>query len=568
VFHACPAARWLVCARPRSASGSLILLAVGCAALLAAAWPRPAAGEERPLREIIDAEIEAAWKKRGITPAPPADDAVFLRRVHLDLVGTIPTYDETKVFLDDRSPDKRARLVDRLLEDPRYAQHQADVWDMVLFGRNPPGYETNKRPGFQKWLREQFARNVPYDEWVGQILKAEGNSVDDGPPMYFVQYKRAPEDATQAITQQFLGVQLQCARCHDHPFEDWSQRDFYGMASFLARLEVVSVGKKDSLTMYAIGEANTGDVLFSGPAIDQVPGTKGEPIKPKFLHGDMLEEPPLPADYKEAKSSGGAKFEEGKIPPPPYFSRKNQLAEWITAVDNPYFARAVANRVWGQYLGRGLVHPVDNMSEANEPSHPELLRALARAMVERKFDLKAYIRELVNSRAYQLGPGGATSEALPQWFERARVRPLSAEELLESWRVATGYDAAGRGTQSGGKERFHGVTWDYMVRYFGTPSNGAGDFQGGLHEHLYLNNGELPRLIVSDKGSLVDAMMNSAEGWPERVDRLYLSILNRPPREEEREKFVAYLTADKDPAERVKEAIWTLLTCSEYRFNH
>src|SRR5262249_31524901 len=163
---------------------------------------------------------------------------------------------------------------------------------------------------------------------------------------------------------------------------------------------------------------------------------------------------------------------------------------------NPYFARAVANRLWAQFMGRGLVHPVDNMSESNRPSHPELLDACAAAVNEYGFDLKRYIRELCNSQAYQLSSIGAVENALPRWFEQARVRPLSAEELLESWRVATGFDHVARKPtgETGRKARFQGVTWDYMVRFFGQPTNGTGNFQGGIQEHLYLNNGELYRL--------------------------------------------------------------------------
>ncbi|MCA9248150.1 MAG: DUF1549 domain-containing protein, partial [Planctomycetales bacterium] len=210
------------------------------------------------LREIIDAQIAQQWREGKITPARPADDATFLRRVYLDLCGTIPTAAEARAFLEDAQADKRATLVERLLVDPRFARHQADIWDMIYFGREPPGYMTQQRSGFQRWLSERFAKNTPYDEVARAILRAEGNSVDDGAPMFFVQYKNQPEDATEKITQTFLGVQLQCARCHDHPFETWSQIDFYGTAAFFARLDVVDVGKKDNETQWAIGEKNIG----------------------------------------------------------------------------------------------------------------------------------------------------------------------------------------------------------------------------------------------------------------------------------------------------------------------
>lgn len=516
------------------------------------------------LRVEIDRHIEQAWRDHDVQPAERASDAEFQRRLYLDLLGMIPADHEAVAFLDDSDSAKRQKLIDRLLNDPRFARHQTEVWDQVLFGRNPPGYGTDRREGFQSWLRKQFEQNTPYDQWVKAILVAEGNSVDDGAPMFLVQYRNQPEDATEAVTQKFLGVQLQCARCHDHPFESWTQLDFYGMAAFFARLQVVEVGKKNNLAMYAIGEKNRGDVLFTGPVTEQEVGKKGEPVKPKFLQGEPLQEPELPADFREDRS-----FPNGKMPTQPQFSRKDQLANWIVRNDNPYFARAVANRVWAQFLGRGIVHPVDSMSESNAPSHPELLDTLTAALVEYRFDLKRYIRELVSSRTYQLSGGGKVEAAMPQWFERARTRPLTAEELLDSWRVAVGYEgieqASGRKPSD---DRYAPLGAGYLMQFFGSPSNGVGDFQGGLHEHLYLNNGGLSTIVSTAKGGLHDTLLNSDSPWEARVERLFLSLLSRRPNAQEREQFVAYLTAESDPRARLSEAIWVLITCSEFRFNH
>ncbi|MFO0867363.1 MAG: DUF1549 and DUF1553 domain-containing protein [Pirellulales bacterium] len=522
-----------------------------------------AAAQTPALRDVIDAEISAGWQREKLTPAAAASDAEFLRRVALDLTGVVPSYEETVAYLADQAEGKRERLVDRLLADPRFAQHQADLWDVILFSRNPPGHDTDKRDGIQRWLREQFASNRPYDQWVRELLRAEGNSVEQGPPIYFAQYRNQPEDLTEVVTQTFLGVQLQCARCHDHPFEDWKQLDFYGVAGFFARLQVVEVGKKDNLTLYALGEKSTGDVLFTGPAKDQAPGRKGEPVKPKFLLGAPLEEPPLPEGFKEPK------FENNKPPPAPLYSRKDQFAEWATRPDNPFLARAIANRLWAQFLGRGLVHPVDNMSPANPPSHPELLAALSRWLVEHQFDLRGYMRELVLSRTYGLSSRGTTGEAAPRWFQQARSRPLTAEELADSWRVATGFDAATRDKPVEKKpNRFRPLSEGYMLRFFGQPTNGAGDFQGGLAEHLYLNNGQLGSLLVTGPGSLLADLAQADQPWEARVERLFLQTLNRPPTDDERTRFVAVLSAEKDPQERLRDALWALMTCSEFRFNH
>jgi hypothetical protein len=520
--------------------------------------PAIALGKEPSLRDAIDADVRAAWQREKISPAKQSSDAEFLRRVSLDLIGMIPTYEETVAFLESKDADKRAKLIDRLLADPRFAQHQADEWDMILFGRNPPGYDTHTRDGFQNWLRKQFEKNTPYDVWVRELLKAEGNSVDDS-ALFYAQYRSAPEDASEAVVQTFLGVQLHCARCHDHPYETWTQRDFYGMAAFFARLEVVGMGTKDKQNMYAIGEKNSGDIQFTGPARNARPGQKGEPVKPKFLLGAALVEPALPANFKEERFAGN------KMPPKPKFSRKDQFADWATRADNPYFARAIANRVWGQYMGRGLVHPINNLSPANNPSHPQLLDQLTKAMIEHKFDLKWYIRELVNSETYQLSSAGS-GEPLPEWFQHARMRPLSAEELAESWRFATGHDgvekASGKPKEKG---RFRPLQKDYVIQFFGTPNTGAGDFQGGLHEHLYLNNGPLSYSIPGGKGSLLEFVADRKQPMEARLDKLFLTTLSRKPSAQEREKFAAFLADEKAS---VADAIWTLITCSEFRFNH
>ena len=514
------------------------------------------------LRQTVDRRLAAAWEREGITPAPPATDSEFLRRVYLDLVGGIPTWEETREFLNDPAADKRTRLIDRLLDDPRYARHRAEVWDMVLFGRNPPGFDTRKRQGFQRWLRETIAAGAPYDQWAGDILRAAGNTEDDGAPMYLVQYKNAPEDAAVAVTRVFLGVQVECARCHDHPFESWSQEDFYGVAAFFARLQVVNVGKKNNRTMYAIGETSVGDVLFTGAASQQAPGQKGRPIAPKYLLGETLDEPPSPESAKPER------FANGKMPPAPKFSRKDKLAEWIASPENPYFARAVANRVFAQFLGRGLVHPVDNMTPSNAPSHPELLDELTAQLKASQFDLRWYIRELLHTRAYQLSSRGDVSRLLPQWFERARIRPLSAEELADSWRTAVRYEATAAAQKKKTADRFAPLTGGYMLRFFGQPNNGVGDFQGGLHEHLFLGNGGLSSVLTQAPGSLHAALLEGDRPWAERVEELFMSTLSRRPSDSERERFVQHFEQAQDARPAMNEAIWSLLTCSEFRFNH
>lgn len=521
-------------------------------AILLLVTPALTSGQE-PLRAIIDREIKAGFVKEKIAPPARASDTVFLRRIYLDLVGMVPSYEETTAFLKDTDPQKRAKLIDKLLADPRYADQQAHLWDLVLFGRHPQNIDaTRKRDGFKKWLADQFAKNEPYDRIVSKLLTAE----EEGSQLFYVQYRNATEELTTAVTRVFLGTQLQCARCHDHPFEHWTQKDFFGMAGFFVRLVVVDAGGTPTNKKYVIGEKSTGDVLFAGSVKELKPGMKGDPVKPKFLGGIELKEPEMPKGFKDPD------FKGKKAPPKPAFSRKEKIVEWITAKENPYFARAMVNRIWSQYMGRGFVHPVDDFSEKNEPSHPALLKAMEASVIATKFDVKALIREIVNSDAYQVTDVGPIADALPKYYDRARVRPLSAEELMASLGVATGHGADWAA-------KSQNATTEYMLRFFGSPTDGQGIFQGSLAEHLFLNNaGQIRQLGQARKGNLAETILKGKDDWNAKVDRLFLSILSRTPTTAERERFVKHLTTDaKSTPQRLEEAVWVLVSCSEFRFN-
>ena len=505
------------------------------------------------LTRKIDADVQAAWQREKVKPAGKSSDTEFLRRIYLDLVGVIPSYEETKKFLADPAPDKRAKLIETLLKDKRFSAAQADFWDLVLFGRHPQNIDaTRKRDGFKKWLAERIDKGEPLDVITRKILLAE----EDGSEMFLVQFRNAPEEATVNVSRVFLGTQLQCARCHDHPFASWTQRDFYGMTGFFVRVVVADGGGSANAKKFKIGEKSIGEVLFTGAVKDQKPGQKGEPVRPKFLGGDELAEPAPPKDAKKED------LKEGKLPPKPAFSRKEKIAEWVTKADNPYFARAMANRLWSQFMGRGFVMPVDDLDGKMEPTHPELLDALAKHLKETKFDLKSFIRDLVLSDTYQLTSVGPSKDALPEWFERARVRPLSAEELWTSFMIAAQMPADAFKTT--------GEPNTYVVRTFGEPTDGIGNFQASLAEHLFLNNAQYLRQMAQPrKGNLADTILTMKTPPEEKVDRMFVTILSRPPSDAERKRFVDHLTGDvKMMPTLVEESIWTLMSCSEFRFNH
>ena len=514
--------------------------------------PPLAKAADEPLRAVIDREVSAAWKAQKVTPAAKSTDAEFLRRVYLDLIGLPPTYDETNQFLADTHAKKREKLIDALAARPEFATAQANVWDLALFGRHPGNFsDTYRRPAFQKWLTKQFADGITYDKWVKELLLAE----QPGSEMFMVQFRNAPDEATVAVTRIFLGTQLQCAKCHDHPFDAWTQKDFYGMSGFFVRLVVQDANGPNNTRTFSIGEKGSGEVLFAGNAKELKPGQKGDPIKPKFLGGPALDEPPLPKDYKEPPYP-----KAGEKLPKPAFSRKEKLAAWLTSPDNSSFARAAVNRVWAQFMGRGIVHPVDDFTAENTASHPALLKALTDGFVANKYDLKWLVREIVNSDVYQLSGAGASKEALPQHFERARVRPLSAEEIVSTLRVATAFEV---------NPKEPNANWEYFLRAFGEPTNGLGEFQGSLSEHLFLNNSDQVRAFVRrKKGNLADQVLTSTEPWEKRVERMYLAVLNRPPKPKELEAFVSFIKREPKPDAAIEDAIWVLLNSSEFRFNH
>ena len=536
-------------------------LRIAATAMLLAVFMHNEAGAAS-LSETIDREIKAVWTREKLTPPVRSSDAVFLRRIYLDLVGMIPGWEETTTFLADTDPQKRAKLIDKLLADPRYGRHQAQVFDLAMLTRDPKlldgavGYRTRGR--FREWLAKQFAANEPYDRIAAKILQAE----EDGSQLYFAVYPDTDE-MVAAVSRFFLGTQIQCAKCHDHPFETWTQKDYHGMAGFFARTVSMEVPGKPEVTnqkgkQYLVGEKEVGDALFSLEEVD--PKTKKKktiPIKPKFLKGDELKEPELPKDYVEAK------LKPNELPPKPAFSRRQKFVEWMIAKDNPFFAKSATNRVWAQFMGRGFVHPVDDFSSSSNPSHPELLKAIETELVAHKFDLKWLIREIVSSHAYQAADLGDAKDAMPRFYERAPVRPLSVEELTASLHIAMGL---------GGEAALSAEPNQQMLQYLGKPTDGQGRFQGSLTEHLFFHNGDGFRgMCRPGKGNLAEQLLKGTEDWGKKVERMFLSVLSRPPAAEEREQFVQYLGADgNDPklaAQRIEDAMWVLVSSSEFRFN-
>jgi hypothetical protein len=516
-----------------------------------------------PLSVRIDQEIQKGLKDSRV--AVPASDAEFLRRVYLDLTGVIPSAAETREFLNDKSPDKRVKLIEKLLASDGYARHMTHQFDVLLLDRRPDKHV--KRAEWLAFLRDSFAANKPYDHLVCEILSADGADPKSRAAAAF--YLNRDGDAhvlTKDISRLFLGMNLQCAQCHDHPLVDAYKQDFYyGIYAFLNRSYMFA---DKALKVSVLAEKGEGDVSFQSVFVPKVMKTTG-----MFMpYGKKIDEP---------------KFDKGQeyVAPPkqgergiPKFSRRAQLAGAITSPDNPRFARAAANRLWAMVFGRGIVHPIEFDHPANPPSHPDLLDAVAKDLADRKFNVKTYLHGLVCSQSYQRSselPKNA-KDSEPAKFAVAALRPLTPEQFAWSALQATGQLDAERkalgpkSTEAALYAKYAGQVTPFVNLFANSPGEPTtGDFEATIDQTLFLRNSEFVRNLLAPRpGDLADRLNNIKESAP-LADELYLSVLTRLPAADEAKDVADYMsrrTADRPVA--VQELIWALLTSAEFRFNH
>ena len=467
-----------------------------------AAPPDPA-----KLAERIDTHIDARLKAEKVTPAPRADDAEFLRRAYLDLTGRIPAPRDVHDFLADKDPDKRAKLIDDLLDSPRYATHFTAVWRAALLPEAASDVQARVfQPGFEAWLRLKFRANTPYDKLVRELLTApiSGDAKAPEPVMrdpvkanalaFFAVKDAKPENLAAATARVFLGVQIECAQCHDHPFGRWERDQFWQTAAFFSGIE------------------RQGDDLFA-PVSDArrreitIPNTKRT-------------QPATFLDNTEPKWAADT-------------NPRVVLADWVTAKSNPFFARATANRVWGHLFGRGIVDPVDDFNEANKPSHPELLDDLAKALAEADFDLKFLIRAVCRTKAYQRTSARTrASQDDPHLFARMAVKGMTGEQLFDSLALATGYrEPGGRNTA---RDRFLA---QFALRGHTTEP------ETSITQALALMNGRFLNQVTSAEGSptLVAVCETPGMTTPTRIEALYLAALSRKPTAKELDRMAKFV---------------------------
>ena len=470
------------------------------------------AGDLPGLTEQINAEIRRGWDAGNVKPAAPADDAAFLRRVSLHLSGSIPPVSVVREFLADKSPDKRQRYVDSLLDGPEYVANFARVWQAVMLPN--PGEDFGQGQislAFEYWLQQQLAAGTSYDEMVRQILVpgADPNSrfgrvvngrvvtLQEGSPLAFSDLRQStPENMASASVRVFLGVRLECAQCHDHPFDRWKQDEFWSIAAFFAppKLRGESSGRDAPQRSWSI----------------KIPGT----------------ERVVPAAYLDGSAPTSR----------PDVSGRALLAQWITSRDNPRFATTAVNRIWGHLFGVGLVEPLDDFSDHNLPSHPELLNHLAREFVEHDFDVKFLIRAITASEAYQLSSVRTDpSQDDVRRYGRTRTQGLTADELLANFRQATGQRSARRFAMYGQQEI--AVRFDGNDLLFPPNSGSVLEQETSILQALMLMNGQLPAMAVSQQfgpGTFAAIASNPFMSLDERIESLYLATLTRFPTEAER----------------------------------
>jgi hypothetical protein len=486
---------------------------------------------------FIDEHVFAKLRALEIPPSEPCDDAAFLRRAYLDIIGILPTSDEARRFLADRTPDKRARLVDALLQRPEYADYWALYWGDHLSNTKQLLY--NKGPyTFTRWLHDAFRQNLRYDEFARRLLTSTGNMYDAPATSYYPLMKKEL-DLASVTSQLFLGVSIECARCHNHPLERWTRNDFNGMAAFFSQVRYKS----------GAGPRNNERVLY----VDfqrqfQHPDTK-QVFLPKPLDGPVL-------------TSGD------------WTDRRELFADWLTSPHNPFFAKALVNRMWRNFLGRGLVEPVDDFRVTNPPTNEPLLEALARDFIEHGYDLHHLIRRITASETYQLSsvPHAGNRED-KMAYSRYYPRRLIAEQLLDSISQATGVPERYRSLYPGTRaaQLPEPEIESYFLEVFERPSRQLvceRKQTPTLNQALHLIAGDTIHNKVGHPEGALAKLLRSHRAPGEIVEELYLATLSRYPDAEERRLAETALTKAGSPRQGLEDVFWALLNSKEFLYNH
>jgi hypothetical protein len=502
------------------------VLVVRDAAPLAAPFPDPV--------NDIDRQVFDKLRKMRLRPAPPCNDETFIRRVFLDILNLLPTIEETKAFLADPAPGKRGRLVEALLDRPEAAGVWALAWAEVLRIESRQLKEKGMHH-YTAFLKDAFRGNRPFDEVVREILTASGPSFSS-PVANFWLVENDPKAIAENVAQVFLGVRIQCAQCHNHPFERWTMDDYYGFAAFFAQ-----VARKTA-------EDTRERVVFNRGSGEVNHPRDGRVVPPKYLGGEA---PAIPQGV----------------------DRREVLAQWLTSGENPYFAANLANRVFARFLGRGLVDPPDDVRVSNPPSHPELHRLLAQKLVAQHFDIRALIREICASHTYQQEV--QKDETPASTFSGARIRRLTAEQLLDALGQVTGVPTRYPGLPPGGRatEVEDGDPENAFLDIFGrprrqTPAMCERRTEPTLSQSLHLINGPTIDAKLKNSVSRLRKAVAAGRSDAEIIEDLYLAGYSRRPTPQELAVRLEEVAAGKDRSLALEDVAWAILNSKEFLFWH
>jgi uncharacterized protein DUF1549/uncharacterized protein DUF1553 len=495
-----------------------------------------------PQYNYVDQLLDAKLKRLKILPSPPVDDAEFLRRVSLDLTGLAPTPEEIRAFVADKTEarTKRSRKIDELLARPEYVDTWTLKWgDLLQSSRRYLGDKGMWE--FREWIRDSIAQNKPYDKFVSELLTARGSSYEN-PAANFFRVTRNAKASMEKTTQLFMGVRLVCTQCHDHPFEKWTQNQYYEMAAFFA-----SVGLKP-------GFESGDEIVYDKREDNEVKHPKtGRVVAPKYLVAS-LGAPPIAAN----------------------FNRRESLVEWLTSKENPFFARAIANRFWSYFLGRGIIEPVDDIRASNPPVNEALLEALTKDLTDHDFDLKHLMRTIVNSRAYQAGiQTNAWNDDDKVNFSHAMPRRLGAEELMD-----------GISQAAGARPKFSEVPPDTKAEAFPDPHVGKDGFLDvfgrparesscecerrsdiSLPQALNLMNGRTIGDAIADPKGRVAKLILAGASDRAIVEELYLAALSRFPTAGEYDTAASFLKGGQRRAAWAQDLLWSLVNSKAFLYN-
>ncbi len=502
-------------------------------------------------KTVVDEHTTRKWKELGLVPSELSTDEVFVRRIYLDLCGTLPTPKQATDFLADKTADKRDKLIDTLLDSPEYAYYFANKWaDVLRVKRRGEASRAQGTFAFHGWIREAVASDLPYSEFARAVIGATGDEAKNPPTVWFKELEK-PEQFVDDTAQVFLGQRLACAQCHHHPYEKWSQEDYWGLAAFFGR-----VGKKDIPKAGGSGNGNDGKLIYTKSSGTVNNKRTGKVALPKPLDGEPME---ISAD------------DDPRV----------KLIDWMTNPTNPFFAKAVANRYWAHFLGRGIVDPLDDMRVTNPPTNPELLDALAKNLTDNKYSLKALIKTICKSRTYQLS-------AVPNEFNKsdkhayARYYPkrMQAEVLLDAVNQVADSPTnfSGLPKDKNGPRKAVQLPDEsfgcYFLDVFGRPQRISACecervSEANLAQALHLLNSDEVQGKVAGGGRTA-AMMKAEDKRTdvEKVEELFLWAFGRKPTENDVKVALAHIAKhEKNKKTAYENILWALLNTKEFQFN-